>query len=368
MNSIEAHRCWAEIDLAALRHNARVARQRLGGDVALLAVIKANGYGHGLQAVADALRDHAQLFGVANLLEAIQAREVVPHPVMILGPALASERAAIVERRFIPTVSTYEEALEFSRVAQGSTVAIHCAIDTGMGRIGLPESDAVAQIKRIAQLPKIEMHSISTHLPSADEDAGYTAIQLSRFHDLVEQLRSEVRASFQVHALNSAGVLAFQNSAHDMVRTGLMIYGVSPIPEFQTLLKPALTLKGRIALLRELPAGSGISYGRTFVAPRQTRVATLSFGYADGFPRSLSNRDAAVLIRGCRCSVLGRVTMDLTLVDVTELPDVAIGDEVVVIGRQGEEQILATEVAERAGTIAWEVFTGIGSRVARVYV
>lgn len=362
------HRCWAEISTAALRHNAEIARARLGQGGALLAVIKANAYGHGLAAVAKALAEKADLFGVANLHEANETREVVPHPVLILGPALPSERAEIIAREFIPTISSVEEAREFSRLTNGRTVAVNCAIDTGMGRIGIPEGAAINEIKAIAALEGVEIHSISTHLPSADDDETFSAEQLSRFGSLVRQIRLTVPGNYKVHALPSAGVLAFAGSNVEIARAGLMLYGVSPAARFQDELRPALTFKSRVVLVREVAAGTSVSYGRTWIAARKTRIATLAVGYADGFPRSLSNRAAAVLVQGHRCPVLGRVTMDLTMVDVTDLGSVVSGDEVVLFGRQGAEEISAREVAERAGTIAWEIFTGIGSRVARVYV
>ncbi len=181
-------------------------------------------------------------------------------------------------------------------------------------------------------------------------------------------MRADVSGAFKVHVLLSAGILGAAKHRFDIVRAGLMLYGSAPLPAEQKFLKPVLALKSRVALLRDLPAGRSISYGRTFTTSRLMRVATISVGYADGFPRSLSNRDASVLIRGQRCPVLGRVTMDLTMVDVTPLPNVELGDEVVLIGRQGAEEIFVAEVAARAGTIAWEIFTGIGSRVRRVYI
>lgn len=361
-------RCWAEIELEALRHNARVARARLKPGVALLAVIKANGYGHGLQAVADALRDEVQLFGVANLREAIEAREVVPHPIIILGPALAEERAGIIAHRFIPSISSFEEARAFSGAAAGSSVAVNCAIDTGMGRMGLNESNALADVAKIGALPHLVIHSVSSHLPAAESDEDYTRAQLARFGDLIALIRRAVPGSYLVHTLPSAGLLAFADCAYDIARAGLMLYGASPASQFQKLLRPALALKARVVLLRDLAAGSSVSYGRTFIASHPMRVATLGIGYADGFPRALSGRAAAVLIGGQRCPVLGRVTMDLTMVDVTALAGVEVGDEAVLLGRQGDEEILVTEMAERASTIAWEIFTGIGSRVTRVYV
>lgn len=365
MSGVAMHRCWAEIRLSALRQNARVTREHVGHPVQLLAVIKANGYGHGLEAVAKALQDEAQLFGVANVHEAVAARDVVPHPILILGPALPAERAEICARDFIASISSYDEALEYSRLA--GAALLNCAIDTGMGRMGLTESDASSELRKIARLPNVTIHSISSHLPVADADADYTREQLTRFGALVRRLRQEVPGNYRVHTLPSAGVIGFADASHEIIRAGLMLYGISPIPEFQRSLVPALTWKTRVALLRELAPGSSVSYGRTFIAKRRTHVATLSLGYADGLMRSLSNR-GSVLIRGRRCPIIGRVTMDLTMVDVTEVADVAVGDEAVLIGRQGGEQILASEVAEWASTIPWEVFTAIGSRVARVYV
>ncbi|MGI9087800.1 MAG: alanine racemase [Chthoniobacterales bacterium] len=361
------HRCWAEIDAAALRHNAGVARDHLEPKGQLLAVIKANGYGHGLTSVAQALAAEADLFGVANLPEALEARAVVPHPVIVLGPALPAERAEIVRCGFIPSISSAAEAGEFSKLAGKNSVAINCKIDTGMGRMGIAESDALSELKTIASLSGLTIHSISTHLPSADEEVEFTRAQLARFRALLAQIREALPGGYKIHALPSAGVMAFGDSHFDIVRAGLMLYGIAPQPEFQDQLRPALSLKTRLVLVREIPAGHTISYGRTFITRRPTRVATLAVGYADGLPRALSNHDAAVLIGGRRCPILGRVTMDLTMADVTEVPAAAVGDEAVLIGRQGEEEISAREMAERASTIAWEIFTGIGSRVARVY-
>lgn len=368
MSSSNPGRCWVEIDRDALRHNARVARECVGSNVALLAVIKANGYGHGLVEAADALRDDVQLFGVANVREAIETRAAVPHPIVILGPALPEERAAIVQGGFIASISSYAEAVEFSRVAASSSVELNCAIDTGMGRMGIAEKAAGGEVRRIAGLPNVKIHSVSTHLPAADEDPKFTEAQLRRFHDALTDVRQSVPGDFFAHALCSTGVARFPGSAYDIVRAGLVLYGSATDDALQARLRPAMTWKTRVALLRDVAAGSSISYGRTFVTPRAMRVATISCGYADGLPRAISNRDAEVLIAGRRCAVLGRVTMDLTMVDVTAVTEVTVGDEVVLMGRQGKEEILAAAVAARASTIAWEIFTGIGSRVARVYL
>jgi alanine racemase len=360
----QTYRCWAEINRAALRHNAKVVRDRIGS-AEMLAVVKANAYGHGLVGVAQTLADDAQLFGVANLEEAMTLRDSLPHPVVILGPATPEERPIIAERGFIPTISSLEEANAFDRLKPTS---INFKIDTGMGRMGVLESKACEIFKRAAALPNIHIHSISTHMPVSNEDAEYTRDQLVRFRKIVEQIRSEVPGTYKAHVLQSAGTLAFNQPTFEIVRAGIILYGISPLPEFRELLKPVMTWKTRISLVRDVPKGSSISYGRTFIAPRNMRVATLSAGYADGYPWHLSNRGAAVLVRGKRCPVLGRITMDLIVIDVSEVNDVQMGDNVVLMGRDGSEEICCAELGEKAGTITWEIITRIGARVHRVYV
>jgi alanine racemase len=360
----ETYRCWAEIDRSALRHNAKVVRERTGS-AEMLAVVKANAYGHGLLSVAQALADDAQLFGVANLQEALTLRESLSHPIVILGPATPEERSVIAERGFIPTISSLEEAEAFDRFGP---VAINFKIDTGMGRMGVVEDQALEVFKKLAALPNINIHSISTHMPVSSEDAEYTRDQLVRFRNIIEQIRAEFPGTYKAHVLQSAGTLAHNAQAFDIVRAGIMLYGISPLPEFQKLLKPVMTWKTRICLVRDMPKGSSISYGRTFIAPREMRVATLSAGYADGYPWQLSNRGAAMLVRGRRCLLLGRVTMDLMVIDVTNIDDVQVGDEVVLMGRDGDEEISCAELAEKADTIPWEIVTRVGTRVRRVFV
>ena len=360
----ETHRCWAEIDRSALRHNARVVRERTGS-AEILAVVKANAYGHGLLGVAQALAGDAQLFGVANLQEALALRESLSHPIVIFGPATPEERSVIAERGFVPTISSLEEVEAFNRFGP---VAINFKIDTGMGRMGVVEHQAVQVFKKVAALPNINIHSISTHMPVSNEDAEYTRDQLVRFRNMIEQIRAEFPGTYKTHVLQSAGTLAHNSEAFDIVRAGIILYGISPLPEFQKLLKPVMTWKTRICLVRDMPKSSSISYGRTFITPREMRVATLSAGYADGYPWQLSNRGAAMLVRGQRCSLLGRVTMDLMVIDATNVDDVQVGDEVVLMGRDGNEEISCAELAESAGTIPWEIVTRIGARVRRVYV
>jgi alanine racemase len=381
---MENLRCWAEIDLSAIRHNAAVAKRVAGQGVGLMAIVKANAYGHGLAEVVRGLRESVELFGVANLHEAQAVRaameesaqnqplhNVVHSPgdpaIFILGPALPCERAGIVAGGFVPAISTVEEAAAYSVLGAGGRTAIHLAIDTGMGRMGIAPENARGVVQEVLRMPGLAIAGIATHLPVADEDEQFTEAQLARFEGVVAALRElGVDAPF-IHALTSAGIFRFPRHAGSLVRAGLMLYGISPLPEYQAQLRPALALKTRVILVRDLPAGHGVSYGRTFVTPRPMKVATLAIGYADGYQRHLSNQGADVLIRGRRCPLLGRVTMDQIMVDVSAVPQAAIGDEAVLIGSSGAEAILASELSAKAGTIPWEIFTSIGTRVERVY-
>jgi len=314
-------------------------------------------------------------FGVAIINEAWELKLNLPgklkRPVWVLGPAaLPWERHAIVSEGFIPVVSDFDGARPFSEVAESvhKEARIQLAVDTGMGRAGCRPGEVVNLAKQIANLPGVAIESIGSHLPSADEDEAFTQDQLRRFRGIVRELRRAGVAFDHAHIANSAGTLGYATEDGESVRVGLMLYGCSPLPEQQTELRPVLSWKSRVCLVRELPVGHGVSYGRTFVTGRPTLAATISVGYADGFPRHLSGVGTEVLIRGRRCSLLGRVTMDQIIVDVTDMPELPVaGDEVVLIGNQDSESISVDELAGRAGTIPWEIFTGIGRRVHRVY-
>jgi alanine racemase len=353
-------RTWAEIDLSAIRHNVGVVREKIGSKPGIIAVVKANAYGHGSVNVAGAIAGMVQLFGVANLEEA-QELNGLKRDILLLSPSAPGERREVVAQGCIATVSSAAEASDF---AGGR---INFKVDTGMGRIGCWEEDALEELREIVRLKNVEVHSVSTHLPVADEDASYTLAQLNRFAKMTTKFRA-LAPAVKIHALNSAGILAFPSHAQDLVRPGLMLYGSAYPPKFQSLLRPALTWKARVLLVRKVGRNRGVSYGRTFVTAHPMRIASLAVGYADGFPRQVSGRDAHVLIGGLRCPVLGRVTMDQILVDVTRPTEVAPGDEAVLIGKQGGEEILARELAEKAETISWHVFTGIGARVRKVYM
>ena len=359
-------RCWAEVDHAALRHNLSTLRSHVP-QAAMLAVVKANAYGHGLAAVVGTLAWGVDFFGVANLAEAREIARVAPRtPVLLLGAALPVERAAVVREGFIPAISSVAEAAAYATL--GPRVAVHLAVDTGMGRMGVWEADALETARQILAMPNLQITGLCSHLPVADEDDTYTREQLARFYALVEKLRALGLHDATVHVENSAGIIGFPTQAGGLVRAGLALYGVSPRPEFQARLLPALTWKTRVLLVREYAAGQGVSYGRTFIAPTPMRVATLAVGYADGYPRQASGRGASVLIRGQHCAVLGRVTMDQIMVDVTALAAIQPGEIAVLLGQQDGAEISATELAKWGGTIAWDIFTGIGQRVARVHL
>ena len=365
-------RSWAEVDLAAIRRNLGALAAIAGPAVKIMAVVKANAYGHGAVEVVRALAGKVAMFGVANLAEAeeISARAISADgkrtPICLLSGTMPGEHAAVARRGIIPFVSSFEEAAQYAAHAAGGRVRVHLAVDTGMGRLGVWEQDAVETARRIMELPGIEITGIGSHLPVADEDAAFTTAQLARFHSLVVQLREIGLRDALVHVDNSAGLLAFPNLAGSLVRPGLALYGESPLPEFQPKLEPALTWKTRVLVVRDFGQGRGVSYGCTFITPGPMRIATLGVGYADGYPRQSSGRGATVLISGKRCAVLGRVTMDQIMVDVTAV-DAAPGDEAVLVGAQCGERITATDLAGLAGTIPWDIFTGIGPRVARLH-
>ena len=379
-------RCWAEIDFAALRHNVAAIREHVGPAIGIMAVVKTNAYGHGMEDLAKELRYLVEMFGVANVTEALQLRRLAPDsPILILGPALPEEREAVVRNEFIPVLSSVEEAREYAALLDKTEDGLpstflnaHLKIDTGMGRIGVWWEEAVEAARAILEIPGIRLTGVATHLPSADEDWDWTVEHLAHWDRVVADLRAAGIDPPVVHVLNSAGTIRFAGTRRgsqspegrtgDMVRAGLMLYGSSPIPEFQPRLRPVLAWKSRIVLIRDVPAGRSVSYGRTFVTPRPMRIATVSVGYGDGYQRHLSNAGAEVLIGGRRCPVLGRVTMDQIMADVTGLDLAQPGSEVVLIGRQDGEEILAAELAAKAGTIPWEIFTGISSRVTRCFL
>jgi alanine racemase len=350
--------------LAALRSNLAVARQTCGVD--MMAVVKAGAYGHGLEEIARALAGEGiAFFGVANVREARQIRHAGVHTrIYLLGPTWSAEREEIVARDWTPCISSLEEAREFNRLAaaHGMRLKVHLAVDTGMGRGGFVAEGLPAMLAALERLECLEIEGIGSHLPSADEDEEFTRRQMARFKAIIEELGGSARFRWR-HLSNSAGILGYDNGVCNLARPGLMLYGISPLPGFQQQLRTVMTLKSRVTLVRTLPAGHGVSYGRAFVTSRPTRVATVGIGYGDGYPRNVSGHGAEVWIQDRRFPILGRVTMDQMMVDVTGSPQVAEGDEVELFG----PNLPVEEVANTAHTIVWEVLTGITPRVLRCY-
>jgi alanine racemase len=352
-----------------VRHNARVAVERSGCD--LIAIVKANGYGLGAVPIAKALADTAKMFGVACISEAAALRSAgIEHPILLLGACLPADRAKVIEHDLIPCLSSLDEAMAWNELVSKKKIpslTVHLVVDTGMGRLGIPERDLTPElVHKLKSLRHLHFEAISSHFPSADYDRAFTKRQIKHFAK-IKLLAAENGLCFEhSHLGNSAGILGYPKlrAVSDLVRPGLLLYGVSPFPKLQPLLKPVLAWKTHITLIRELPRGHGISYGSTFVIRRKkTRVATLAVGYGDGYSRALSGQGTDVLIRGKRCPLLGRVTMDQIMVDVSAVKDAAIGDTAVLVGRQGDEEITVWELARKADMIPWEVLTRLTARV-----
>lgn len=371
-----AYRCWAEVDLSALRGNLAWIRHRAGKGAKIITVVKADAYGHGLKQIAALLmQSGTDIFGVANLTEAQAIRSVGRGwPILMLGACLPDEVETAVRDDVMPTISSFAEAQAFEAAAakQNKFALVHVKIDTGMGRLGAPVAAAPALLARMAALPHLHISGIYTHYSSAEDDRKFSCAQRKRFETVVRELREKRLLPPLVHANNSAALLHEPRGIDNVVRPGLLVYGIIPPggrrvdPSLRKHLHAALSFHCRVSFVKEIAKGTPLSYGRTFVAPKQSRVATLTAGYGDGYPRAASNR-ADVLIQGKRCRVLGRVTMDQTLVDVSAVANAKPGDEVALIGRQGREEISASELAATCGTVPWEVLTNITYRVPRIY-
>ncbi len=365
---------WAEIDIAAIRDNLAAIRSFVGPSTDVMAVVKANAYGHGIGIVSRAAWEAgARWFGVGTVQEGAYVRgELTDSHICLFSPFLAGEESEIVRARLIPLLSSEEQAERLSAECrnQSADIEVHLEIDTGMGRSGMQPSVAVSQAERIVGLPGIRITGAATHFPCGDTDAEFSRDQARQLATLESDLRERGIRLDVIHAANSGGTLLAPEARLSLVRPGLLMYGIHPVAighERLPGVRPALSLKTRVALIRELPAGHTISYGRTHVLSRPSRVATLPVGYGDGYPRELSNR-GGVLIRGKRAPILGRVCMDMTVVDVTEVPDAEVGDESVLIGYQEALRITAEEIAESIGTTEHDVTTRLTERVTRVPV
>ena len=367
-------RCWAEIDLAILERNLHLIRASIPPHMRYVSVVKADAYGHGLpQTAARLMHAGADLFGVANLAEAAAIRELSPDwPILLLSPLLPDEDRYVIEYDVAATVSSTDEVarLEAAGRAAGRPVTVHLKIDTGMGRLGVWHEEAPDLYRKIRDSKNLKLAGVFTHFSSPDDDAVFTTEQRRRFLAALGRCDGIDLSTLLIHADNSAGLETIAVAGpFNAVRIGLLQFGILPysrslLAQVQTT--PVFSFRTRVGLVKRLPAGNSISYGRTHVLKRDSVVAILTAGYGDGLPRTASNR-GHVLIRGQRCPVLGRVTMDQTIVDVTDVPGVCAGDEVVLIGSQSGAEIGLTEFSRWADTIPWETLCSVTKRVPRLY-
>ena len=369
------HRCWVEIDLAALERNLKLIRASLPPHIKYVAVVKADAYGHGLPHVAARLMHAgADLFGVANIAEAMALRELsADWPVLLLSPVLPEEDRFLADYDLAATVSSADEVRRFDAIgrAAGKPVAVHLKIDTGMGRLGVWHGQAPALYAQIRAAKGVKLAGVFTHFSSADEDTVFTEEQRRVFLDTLGTFPDFDPTGLFIHADNSAGLETTPgSSAFNAVRVGLLQFGVLPHPHSMLArvhTEPVFSFHTRVGLVKQLPAGTGISYGRTHRLQRPSTVAILTAGYGDGIARACSNR-AQVLIHGQRCPVLGRVTMDQTIVDITGVPEkISCGDPVILVGRQDAGEITLTEFSDWSDSIPWETLCSVTKRVPRLY-
>jgi alanine racemase len=361
-----------EIDLGAIAANVRAIRKAVGPGVKILPAVKADGYGHGAVEVSRvAIDSGADMLGVAGVEEAIELREGgVSAPILILGCTGAESARELIENRITATVCEigFAKALAETASGLGKRATVHVKVDTGMGRIGVPAREAVRVVEELSRTQGLEVEGIFTHFPSADEKGrDFTEAQIGTFKSILTELEARGVRPAVAHTANSGAILDYPESYLDIVRPGIMFYGCYPSLESSRSipLVPALTFKTRIVFLKEAEPGITVSYGRSFTTSRRTKVATIAVGYADGYSRFLSGK-GEVAVRGCRVPVLGRVCMDQVMIDVTDVPGVEVGDEVVLFG--GGYDFLAIEnIAEVIGTIPHDVCCAIGKRVPRVY-
>ncbi len=375
MHLCPGHRpTYVEIDLAALQHNFRQARHQAGDGCALLAVVKADAYGHGADRVAPALQQAgADLFGVAMVEEGVELRRVrVSRPILVLGGVYPGQETELLAHELVPVIFEMETArrLNALALADGRRLSYHLKLDSGMGRLGFRAEELPATLTALAELPGLVMDGLISHLAVADDPTHpFTAEQAGLFREALSLVRAAGFTPRYIHLSNSAALFSQQFPECNLVRPGIALYGGLPAPDFAERLdlRPVMSFRTAVAQLKEVPAGTGVSYGHRFVAGRSTRLAAIPVGYADCYSRHLSNV-GEVLIRGRRARVAGTVCMDWTLIDVTDIPQVQVGDEVTLLGSDNGQSITAEEWAQRIDTINYEVFCQVSKRVPRFYL
>lgn len=363
------HLSWIEIDLGGLAHNLQEVKKLISPSVKILVCVKKNAYGHGLVPISKRLvSEGIDYLGVASIDEGITLRRAnIDTPILILGMVLPADVDPIIRYNLTQTLSTEELAMALQRKARArrKKAKVHIKIDTGMGRIGILARGALSFVRKVKKLPFLDLEGICTHFPVADSNPEFTRDQLRLFDQIIKQMQKEKIDIPLKHAANSMGVIGYKESHLNMVRPGLMVYGLSPKGNLKVALRPVLTLKTKIIYLKRVPSGYAISYGHKYRTQKQTTIATLAIGYGDGYPRILSNK-ADVLIQGKRFKISGTICMDQLMVDIGDLK-AKIGEEVVLIGSQGGRgEITAQEIAILAETIPYEIVCGLGQHLPRI--
>ncbi len=364
-------RTWAEIYLDRLANNYGLIKKFVGNKK-IMAAIKADAYGHGAVEVAKTLQKlGVDMFGVASVEEGIELRLAgIEAKIVILSPIMYEQIDVCIEHNLIPTISELKffERLNRKLMSYKKPLLVHIEVDTGMTRTGFPYDKTIDALKKILTSPQIKIEGIFSHFPLADSDGAFSQEQIKKFSSLITRLNSiKIKPKF-VHLANSSGIFRYPQSHFNLVRPGIALYGLKSSLEinYNTCFKPVMSLKSRIVNIQTVPRGTPISYGHTFRTIRKSRIATLSVGYGDGYPRILSN-NADVLCHGKRARIVGTICMDLMMIDVTDIPQAKLGDVVTLIGKDGAEEITAEEVAKKCNTIVYEITSGIGPRVARVF-
>ena len=364
-------RVCARIHSGAIMYNFNEIKKQLPSGTAIMPVIKADAYGHGALTFANLLKGEADYFAVATVDEAVELRSNgITKPGLVLGHTFPEEQGEAVKNDIILTVTSYDDAVSISDIAQTlkKEAIVHLAVDTGMSRIGFkPDSESVKIIEEITSLKNLKIDGVFTHFASADEaDKSFTKVQTERFFGFVEKLNPE----YTRHCGNSAAIMQHKDTSFDMMRPGIILYGLYPSDEVDKTvlgLKPVMELVSRVSFVKDIEKGDAVGYGRTFVADRNMRIATIPVGYADGYPRLLSNK-GRVIINGKYAPIVGRICMDQFMVDVTDIEDVQVDAKVTLIGSDGGCSVTADEIASLAGTINYEVVCGISKRVPREVV
>lgn len=367
-----SHLTWAEVDLKAIRHNYQEIKRIASRQIEVLPVIKADAYGHGMIPVATLLnRRGVRFLGVSNVNEGKALRKHgINKTILLFESTLPDLAEDIVDYDLTPTICTLSLAAALNRYAKfkNKRIGVHIKVDTGMGRLGVWHREAREFIKKVLQYSHLSLQGLYTHFPVADTDREFTKNQLKQLARLLYGLRKISVIIPFIHAANSMGLIGYGNHILNLARPGLMLYGLYPRSNLQNKVKlrPALSIKSKIIFLKEFSKGQGVSYGRTFIAKKKMKVATLPIGYSDGYLRCLSNK-SHVLINGQRCPVVGRVTMDQTMVDVTQIKSTWLGQEVVILGSQKNQTISADDLAKKASTISYEIVCSLGNSLPRVY-